>query len=53
MHGNLVASALGPVEEEVSLSPGAVILLLQPMVENIARGLLIVPNLAATATDVS
>ena len=50
--GKLVASALGPVEEELNISPGAVILLLRPEVENIARGNILRPN-PATATDVS
>ena len=50
--GKLVASALGPVEEELNISPGTVILLLRPEVENIARGNILRPN-PATATDVS
>ena len=36
-NGSPVVSAPRPVEEEVSISSGAVILLLQQMVENIAR----------------
>ena len=35
--GGLVASVLGPAEEELNISPDVVMLLLQPMVENIAR----------------
>ena len=50
--GGPVVSVLNPVEEELNISPGAVILLLRPEVENIARGSLFRPN-PATATDVS
>ena len=51
--GKLAASALGAVEEDLNINTGAVILLSQPMVENIAKGLILAQNLAATATDVS
>ena len=50
--GKLVASALGAVEEDLNINTGAVILLLRPVVENIARGNILRPN-PATATDVS
>ena len=50
--GKLVASALGPVEEELNISPGAVILLLLLTEENIARGNILRTN-PATAIDVS
>ena len=36
--GSQVVSALGPVEEDLSISPGAVTLLLQQMGETIAEG---------------
>ena len=36
--GSLQASALRPVEEDLSISPGAVTLLLQQMGETIAEG---------------
>ena len=36
--GSQVVSVLGPVEEDLSISPGAVTLLLQQMGGNIARG---------------
>ena len=36
--GSQVVSALKPVEEDLSISPGAVTLLLQQMGGNIARG---------------
>ena len=36
--GSQVVSALNPVEEDLSISPGAVTLLLQQMGGNIARG---------------
>ena len=52
VNGKLVASALGPVEEDLNISPGAVILLLLLTEENIARGNILRPN-PATATDVS
>ena len=51
--GKLVPFALGDVEEDLNINTGSVILLSQPMVENIARGAILGPNLAATATDVS
>ena len=50
--GKLVASALGAVEEDLNINTGAVILLLRPEVEIIARGNILRPNYA-TATDVS
>ena len=50
--GKLVASALGPVEEDLNISPGTVILLLLLTEENIARGNILRTN-PATATDVS
>ena len=53
MNGQLVPFALGAVEEDLNINTGAVILLSQPMVENIAKGLILAQNLAATATDVS
>ena len=36
--GSQVVSVLGPVEEDLSISPGAVTLLLQQMGETIAEG---------------
>ena len=48
--GNLVGSAHAPAEEELNLCPGSVILLLQPMVENIARENIIGANPAMTTT---
>ena len=51
--GKLVQFALGDVEEDLNINTGSVIPLSQPMVENIARGAILGPNLAATATDVS
>ena len=48
--GNLVGSAHAPAEEALNISPDVVMLLLQPMVENIARENIIGVNPAITTT---
>ena len=48
--GNLVGSAHAPAEEELNISQDVVMLLLQPMVENIARENIIGANPAMTTT---
>ena len=50
--GSLQVSALRPVEEDLSISPGAVILLLQQRGEIIARGN-ILSTVPATTRSVS
>ena len=50
--GDPVASALGPVEEELNISPGGVTLLLQQTGETIARGNLL-GTVRATRNNVS
>ena len=46
--GSQVVSALKPVEEDLSISPGAVTLLLQQMGENIAEGNILSTSPATT-----
>ena len=50
--GGLMVSALKPVEEDLSISPGAVTLLLQQMGETIAEGN-ILSTVPATTNSVS
>ena len=50
--GSQVVSALNPVEEDLSIKPGAVILLLQQMGEIIAKGNILSSN-SVTLTNVA
>ena len=50
--GGLMVSALKPVEEDLSISPGAVTLLLQQMGEIIAEGNILSSN-SVTLTNVA
>ena len=50
--GSQVVSALNPVEEDLSIKPGAVILLLQQMGEVIAEGNILSSN-SVTLTNVA